>query len=245
MIARWAWRILVIVVLLAAWEAYGEFVDDTWTSRPLLVALRLRDWGAGMLLRNTAVTISEIFFGLLIGVPAGSLVGIGLGRLPALSRLLRPLLLAANSVPVVALAPLLIMWFGLGQAPKIALVALVSFFLLFFNAYAGVQAIDEDLVDMLRLMGATGDEIFFKAVLPGSTIWLFAGLRVALPYALIAATVGEMMLARDGLGFLITDAAGQFDMTGVFAALAVLMALGVVIAEVAARCESWVLRWRA
>jgi NitT/TauT family transport system permease protein len=242
---RWAWRILVIGVLLTAWETYGEYVDDTWTSRPLLIVRQLHDWGAVLLLQNIAVTISEIVCGLLIGVPLGSVAGIALGRMKRTAQLLQPFLLAANSVPVVALAPLLIMWFGLGQAPKIALVALVTFFLLFFNAYSGVQAIDEDLVDMLRLMGASPREIFFRAVLPGTATWLFAGLRTALPYALIAATVGEMMLARDGLGFLITDAAGQFDMTGVFAALAVLMALGVAIAALAQRCESWVLRWRA
>jgi NitT/TauT family transport system permease protein len=123
-------------------------------------------------------------------------------------------------------------------------VALVSFFLLFFNAYAGVNAIEADLLETLALMGADRREVFFKVQLPGTATWLFAGLRTALPYALIAATVGEMMLARDGMGFLITEAASQYDMTGFYAGLCVLMLLGVVLAAVASRLESWVLRWK-
>jgi NitT/TauT family transport system permease protein len=158
---------------------------------------------------------------------------------------LRQVVVAANSVPIVALAPLLIMWFGLGLAPKVALVALVSYFLLFFNTFSGVTTIDGDLIDALRLMGANSREILRKVVLPATMPWVLSGLRSALPYSLIAATVGEMMLARDGLGFLVTQFAGQYDMTGVYAALVVLMILGVIVAELAARSEAWLLRWRA
>ena len=122
--------------------------------------------------------------------------------------------------------------------------ALVSFFLLFFNTYSGVATIDRDVLDALRLMGANRQEVLVKVVLPATMPWVLSGLKSALPYALIAATVGEMMLARNGLGFLITQFAGQYDMTGVYATLVVLMALGVILAELASRSEAWILRWR-
>jgi NitT/TauT family transport system permease protein len=144
----------------------------------------------------------------------------------------------------VALAPLLIMWFGLGLMPKIALVTLVSFLLLFFNTFAGARAVDKDWIALLQVMGATPRELFQKVAAPACMTWIMSGLKNALPYALIAATIGEIMLAREGLGFLITEAAGQFDMTGVYTALFVMMVLGAVINELAARVEGWLLRWR-
>jgi NitT/TauT family transport system permease protein len=241
---RIAWRVAFALVVLGIWQAAGSLWGDEWISRPTLVAARIVELARTGLAGHIATTLSEIALGLLIGVPLGTLTGILLGRTRLLSSLLRPVIVAANSVPIVALAPLLIMWFGLGLAPKIALVALVSYFLLFFNTYSGVTTIDDDLIDGLRLMGANRREILRKVVLPATMPWVLSGLKSALPYALIAATVGEMMLARDGLGFLVTQFAGQYDMTGVYAALVVLMILGVLIAELAARTEAWMLRWR-
>jgi NitT/TauT family transport system permease protein len=241
---RIAWRAAFALVLLGIWQAAGALGDDEWISRPTLVAARIVDLARTGLAGHIATTLSEIALGLLIGVPLGTLAGILLGRTRVLSSLLRPVIVAANSVPIIALAPLLIMWFGLGLTPKVALVALVSFFLLFFNTYSGVTTIDDDLIDALRLMGANRREILRKVVLPATMPWALSGLKSALPYALIAATVGEMMLARNGLGFLVTQFAGEYDMTGVYAALVVLMILGVLIADLAARTEAWILRWR-
>jgi NitT/TauT family transport system permease protein len=243
-IERSAARVAFVVVLLVIWQLYGALAGDEWTSRPTLVAVKIWQLAQNGLAGHIATTLSEIVMGLAIGVPAGTIAGILLGRAQALSALLRPAIVAANSVPVIALAPLLIMWFGLGLTPKVALVALVSFFLLFFNTYSGVTTIDDDLLDALRLMGASRREVLQKVVLPATMPWVLSGLKSALPYALIAATVGEMMLARNGLGFLVTQFAGQYDMTGVYATLVVLMALGIVIGEIAARTEAWILRWR-
>jgi len=241
---RSAARVAFVVVLLAIWQLYGALAGDEWTSRPTLVALKIWQLAQTGLAGHIATTLSEIVMGLAIGVPVGTFAGILLGRTQVLSALLRPAIVAANSVPVIALAPLLIMWFGLGLTPKVVLVALVSFFLLFFNTYSGVSTIDDDLLDALRLMGASRREVLQKVVLPATMPWVLSGLKSALPYALIAATVGEMMLARSGLGFLVTQFAGQYDMTGVYATLVVLMALGIVIGEIAARSERWILRWR-
>jgi NitT/TauT family transport system permease protein len=240
----WIPRIILAIALFGLWEFFGRFVDATWTSQPSLIAIRLVEWALGGLARHIAATLTEIVLGLCIGVPTGVVVGMWLGRSPLVAALLRPIIMGLNSVPVVALSPLLIMWFGLGMQPKIALVTLVCFLLLFFNTFAGAQAVDRDWIATLQIMGATPREQFQKAVAPACMTWIMSGLKNALPYSLIAATIGEMMMAREGLGRLITDSASQFDMTGVYAALVVLMVLGAAINEVATRSETWLLRWR-
>ena len=230
--------------MLIGWELFGRLVDSTWTSQPSDVAVQIATWAADGLAWNIAVTLTEMVIGLAIGVPAGILLGMWLGRSPRVAGLLYPFIVVLNSVPVVALAPLLIMWFGLGMQPKIALVALVSFLLLFFNTFAGAQAVDRDLINSLALMGANRRERFRMAIAPACVTWIFAGLKNALPYALIAATIGEMMVARAGLGFLITSASAIFDMTALYAVLVVLMLLGAGINMLAERSEAWFLRWR-
>ncbi|WP_181832530.1 ABC transporter permease [Bosea caraganae] len=238
------WRGLLLAVLVAVWQLGGDRTATGWISSPGLVATRLADLASGELWGHVAVTLAEMILGLAIGVPAGVLAGLILGRMPLTALLLRPLIVALYSVPLVTLAPLLILWFGLDMAPKIFLVAGVSFFLLFFNTFAGVQAVDGDQQTTLLLMGASRSEMFLKLVAPASMAWIFAGLKVALPYALIAAVVGEMMAARSGMGSLLTDAAAQIDMTGLYAVLIVLMILGVAVASAASQVEAHVLRWR-
>lgn len=240
----WIPRAVLLALALASWEWAGHSANGEWISRPSAIVMRLGEMiGAGLPI-DIAVTLGEIAAGLAIGGPAGVLLGLWLGRNPLAAGLLSPVVVALNSIPFVALAPLMIMWFGLGVLPKIVLVALVTFFIMFFNAYSGVLAVDRDLIDGLHLMGAAPDETFRKVVLPGATAWIMSGLKSAVPYGLIGATVGEMMLARRGIGHLVTQAASQFDMTGVYAALFVLMLLGIVLNEAVALTEARLLRWR-
>ena len=237
-------RIGLMATLLVGWELAGRFVDPTWISMPSLIAARLARWAGDDLALHAATTVAEMALGLAIGVPAGVLSGIVLGRSPWLATLLRPIIVALYSVPLVTLAPLLILWFGLDMEPKMVLVAVVVFFLIFFNTFSGVQAIDRDLIASFTLMGASRREEFQKLILPAASAWILSGLKIALPYALIAATVGEMIAARRGLGFLVTRAASQIDMTGLYAALIVLMLIGVAIGAAANALEAHVLRWR-
>jgi NitT/TauT family transport system permease protein len=238
------WRVILATGILAAWELYARFVDSTWTSQPSAILARLGELVTGRLPTDIAVTLSEIGLGFLIGVPIAVILGLWLGRTPTVAALLRPIIVTLNSVPVVALAPLLIMWFGLGLAPKVAMVASVVFFLVFFNTLAGAQAVDQDLVETLQIMGATRSENFQKIIAPASVAWILAGLKAALPYSLIAATVGEMLLSQAGLGNYIATAGSQFDLTGVYCGLLVLMLLGATFSECAHQLERIVLRWR-
>jgi NitT/TauT family transport system permease protein len=240
----WLWRCIVAVLLLGTWQLFGELVDTTWISEPSLIIRRLVELAAGSLAKDIGVTLSEIGLGLALGLPAGVLAGLILGRSRFAAALLRPVIVGVNAIPALALAPLLIMWFGLGIAPKIVLVAIVVFFVIFFNTFAGVQAVDKDWIAMLEVMGAGRRERFQKVIAPACLTWILSGLRAALPYSLIAAIVGELLFAQAGVGHLITTAATQLDMTGIYAGLFVLMVLGALLSEVAARLERWLLVWR-
>jgi NitT/TauT family transport system permease protein len=237
-------RIALGVVLLTAWEWAGRTFGHSWTSLPSLIGERLLVWGTTTLWRNIGVTLAEIGIGLAIGATAGIALGLLLGRTRVTSVVVRPLIIALYSVPIVTLAPLLILWFGLELAPKIALVATSALFLLFFNTFSGVQAIDRDLLQSLKLMGARGGEEFRMIALPGSMPWIVSGLKIAVPYAFAAAVTGELLAAREGLGSLLSAAAAQFDMTGLYAALFVLMVLGILANLAMTWLEKWLLRWR-
>lgn len=237
-------RLLLGLAILVVWELAGRTYGHDWSSLPSLIGARLFQWVQGDLLMHVSVTLMELVIGFAIGSTGGILAGLLLGRSPVGAAICRPFIVAAYSVPMVTLAPLLILWFGLDLAPKIVLVSLVVFFLLFFNTFTGVQTVDADLVATLRLMGANPREQFQKVVAPASLVWIVSGLKLALPYALVAATVSEMLASRRGIGSLVAKAAQQFDMTALYSALFVLMILGVLIASGAIRMENYLLRWR-
>ena len=237
-------QLALAALLLAAWETYGQVHGEGLTSMPSLVGARLMTWAAEDLYLHVAVTLVEVLTGLALGTAAGVSIGLLLGRLPNAGELARPIIVALYSVPMIALAPLLIMLFGLDLLPKIVLITLVVFFLLFFNTFAGVQAVDEDMVAAIRLMGSTSLEDFSKVIAPGSLIWIIGGMKVALPYSLVAATTAEMLASRRGLGWLLVQSSSQYDITGVYAVLAILTVLSIVISESASQLENWLLRWR-
>ena len=238
------WQIAVGVALLGGWEAIGRFYGNQWTSEPSLIAARLVQWAQGDLYIHFVTTLTEVVVGLVIGGAFGIFAGLVLGRSPLLSVILRPIIVAFYSVPLIALAPLFIMFFGLDMLPKIVLVTIVVFFLMFFNTFAGATSVDHDLIVQVELMGSNRREKFQKVVAPACMAWIIGGIKIALPYALVAATTGEMLAARRGLGFLLSDAASQFDMTSLYAALFILMMMGLAVSEAAAWAERRILRWR-
>jgi len=243
-LAVMAMRIALAVTLIAAWEGAGRTFGSTWTSLPSLISLRLLEWGNGDLARHILVTVQEIGAGLLIGGVGGVTIGLLLGRARVLGPLFRPIVFGLYSIPVVALAPLLILWFGLELTPKIVLVAISAFFLLFFNTFSGVQTVDADLVASMRLMGANRGEEFRRVIVPGAMPWIVSGFKIAVPYAFAAAVTGELLAAREGLGSLLSRAAAQFDMTGLYAALLVLMAMGIAASALMLVVERHLLKWR-
>jgi NitT/TauT family transport system permease protein len=240
------WRLLIIVVGLSFWQfASGRLIKSFWISSPSEIWRQLVDWVVtGDLWIHLEVTLIETIMGFVLGAIAGVLFGLALGLNRRLAAVLDPFIVAFYSLPKIALAPLFILWFGVGLASKVVLATFVVFFLVFYNTYAGTLAVEQELVDVLRLMGASKAQIIRKVILPSALIWIFTGMKSSVPYALIGAVVGEMMASNRGLGYLIQAAAGQYDTGGVFAALFVLMIIATGLHELLKQSERIMLRWR-
>src|SRR5665213_1073723 len=240
-----ACQVALGVALLLLWQgASDRLVDSFFISNPIAVGERLYGWIAdGSLFLHIWATVYETLLGFIIGAVIGAVLGVWLGVSPFASRLLNPYLGALNALPKVALAPLFVLWFGLGIESKIALAAVLVLFLVFLNTFAGVRQVDQDLIDGARLMRATRMQLVTKVIVPSALSWVFAGLRVSVPYALIGAVLGEMIASNRGLGYLVQYSGAQFDTAGVFAVLIVIallaMALNFMVDIVQYRMERW------
>ena len=190
------------------------------------------------------ITLLEAVAGFVLGGLAGMVAGVVLARSRLLGRVLDPFILMFYSLPKVALAPLFVIWFGIGMEMKITLTATIVFFLVFLNTYTGVKNVSRELEAILRLMGAKEWHVLVKVVLPSAVTWVFTGLRLSVPYALIGAIVGELIVANRGLGYLLSNAAGQFNTAGVFAALAAIVMLALLLNLVVRLIERSVLPWQ-
>jgi NitT/TauT family transport system permease protein len=221
-------RLAIVAAVLGAWEfVSGRWLDAFFISKPSAIWAVLWNWiSTGDILVHLEATLIEMALGLLLGGIGGVLFGFMLGRVIWLAKLIDPLVTAVYSLPKVALAPLFILWFGVDLASKVVLTAVVCFFLVFYNTYAGVRAVDTDLVDVVRVMGGKRADLLLKVVLPSAAVWIYTGLRLAVPYALIGAVVGEIVASNKGLGFLLAHAAGTFNTAATFAALFILMVIG-------------------
>lgn len=233
-------------VTLLAWQfASGTVVDRLFISDPVSVAERLYKWTAdGSIFLHTWITLYEAVAGFVIGSLVGITLGIWLGISVFTSRLLNPFILAFYALPKIALAPLFLLWFGLGTEAKVVFAAAVVFFLSFYNTFTGVRAVDRDLVDTVRLMRAGFFQVLLKVIIPSAGSWIFAGLQISVPYALIGAIVGEILAANAGLGYLLQRSGAAFDTTGIFAALTVTAVLAVVINQIVDRAQSRLESWR-
>ena len=240
------YRIAVAVIFLAIWQGVsGRLVNPFWLSSPLEIATTLWAWTwSGLLERHLLVTFQETAIGFLIGATTAIIAALAIGRSDTARRVVDPFVTAVYGVPKVALAPLFIMWFGIGLTPKIVLAAVSVFFLMFFNTMSGVRQVDRRLIEAMTLMGASPLYIQKKVVLPAALPWIFTGLKLGLPYGFVGAVAAEMMASNQGIGFLTQDSAGQFNTAGVFAALFALMAVTTLLNEGLGWLERWLFRWR-
>jgi sulfonate transport system permease protein len=239
-------QVVLGLVLLFLWQgASGRLVDSFFISNPIAVGTRLTGWIAdGSLFLHIWATVYATVMGFFAGAVGGVVLGIWLGVSPFTSRLLNPYLNALNALPKVALAPLFVLWFGLGIESKIALAAVLVLFLVFLNTYAGVREVDQDLIDGARLMKATRIQVITKVIIPSAMSWVFAGLKISVPYALIGAVLGEMIAANRGLGYLVQFSGSQFDTAGVFAVLIVIALLAVALNFLVEIVQHRMQRWR-
>ncbi|MCW5730337.1 MAG: ABC transporter permease [Alphaproteobacteria bacterium] len=241
-----ALRLLVLVLLLGIWEfASGRLVSAFFISKPSSIGAKF--WSIlidGTLLRNMGITASEAVTGFIVGGLAGAIVGLALGRSVTLAKVFDPFITAFYSMPKVALAPLFILWFGVDFQMRVLFTAVIVFFLVFLNTYTGVRNVSRELMTVFRLMGARESHLARMVVVPSAITWVFAGLRLSVPYALIGAIVAEIMAGNSGLGYLVEHAAAQFDTSGVFAALLGVMILALALNLAVKLLERVLMPWR-
>ncbi len=234
----------VFVGLWQVLSATGK-IDEFYFSRPSDIAGRVGDWAAdGSLARHLSATLTEAAWALAIGVALGMLAGFALARRPSLDVALGPYLRMSNAIPRVVLAPIFILWFGLGMWSKVALGVTLVFFVVFFNTYQGVRDVDPAVLANARMLGATERQLTRHVLLPSALTWIFSSLHISVGYALVGAVIGEYLGATEGIGYLIAQSEGLFDTTGVFAGLAVLLVVVLVVDAGVGRLERRLLRWK-
>ena len=238
-------QITILVVILACWEYLVTEASLPYFSRPTLVAAKLYELlSQPTIYRHISVTLSEIAVGYALGAGFGLSLGFVLGRSQFLSAVLQPYIIGLYSIPKIALAPVFIVWLGLGMASKVAVVFLASFFLVFFNTYSGLLAINEELVRLARLMGATWPQVIMRVILPAAAHQIFLGLRTAVPYAVIGAVIGEYIGSHEGLGYFILYASQTYDAPAMFSGIIILVAIVFAANFGLTWLEGRVIRWR-
>jgi NitT/TauT family transport system permease protein len=239
-------RILFAGVFLGAWQ-YGadRWFDSFFFSTPARiltqVVYELVDPG---FYRDLAVTGIEMGVGFAIGAGGGIGLGVLLARWAYVAKMLDPFLLALYSIPRVALAPMLIVWFGIGYSSKIFLGATLVFFITFFNTLAGIRSVDKALCDIARIMKATEWQVFRKVMLPSASSWILTSVKISLPFALVGVILGEFLVSSQGLGYRLNAYSTGYNITGAMAIVFLMMVLMLVLTAINTAVEARALRWR-
>jgi NitT/TauT family transport system permease protein len=242
------WQVLLGVAILAGWQemANAGKLDKFFFSRPTDIAARIVDWvRTGSIWPHLIVTMEEAALAFALGAASGMIFGFALARAPRLGQLFDPYIRVLNALPRVVLAPIFLLWFGLGIWSKVVLGVTVVFFIVFFNTHQGVREVDPVVVNNARMLGASEWQLVRHVLIPSALTWVFSSLHISIGFAMIAVVVGEYLGAARGVGYLISQAEGTFDTTGVFAGMVVLSAVVLVIGWGVNRLEHWLLRWKA
>ncbi len=241
---RWLWPALILLALLALWEAFARlFHAPAWLlPTPSAIGGELgHSWG--LLWGHTLVTLEEVLIGFALALAVGILLAIAIAYSQLLERSIYPIVIASQTIPVIAIAPLLLIWVGYGLWPKVIVVALISFFPIVVNMVDGLKSVDADMVNMLRTLGGSRWDAFTKVQVPTSLPYLFSGARIAVAVSVIGAVIGEWVGASKGLGYLMLRSAPYFQTSRVFAAILILSVIGVGLFAVVSVLERVLLPW--
>ena len=246
---RWwvpAGRALFVAVALLAWQAADvRLVPDFVISSPTHVAAKLAALLAtGKVWPDVVVSVEELALGYASGALAGIVVGVLLGLWPLAAAVFEPIISAVNGIPKVALAPLFLLWLGIGLMSKVGIASMSVFFVAFYHTYLGMTLVPQNLVDVLRLMDAPRRTIVRRVVIPSITAPIMAGLKAGVPFAMIGVVVGEFVASDSGVGFYIRRSTEQYDSAGVFAGIIVLVVIILAAGALLNGVERRALRWR-
>ena len=242
---------LLLVTLLGSWEGAVRFFNVPKHLVPPFSDVAVALWrglATGPMAKDGfwyhgGVTLAEILLGFGIGSGVGLAMGIVVSQMPRLEALLEPYVAALQSVPKVAVAPIIVVWLGFGISSKVVIICMLTFFPVLVTSIAGFKAVDSDRIDLLRSLSATPWQIFRKAKFPGALPYIFAGLNMAAAFSVVGAVVGEFVGAQAGLGVLILQMEAQADTGGSFAVCVVLSVIGIALTSLLRRVQARVLHW--
>ncbi len=266
------WQIAILIVSLSIWQ-WGfdvskallpkawvpKILDPYFVSKPTAIWTSFLKLGcfsdpAGFtacfnenqnnLWLATVVTIKNMLWGFMWGASLGIFAGLILGRSEYLSKIFEPYIVAMNSIPRIALVPLIILMFGLGDLSKIVTASIVVFFVVFFNTFEGTRSVDRDQIAAARLLGASELTVLRTVVIPSALAWVFASLTPAVSFALIGVIVGEFIGAERGLGKLIIEAEARANAAEMMVSIFVMMIVGILLAFMVRRVQAYLLRWQ-
>lgn len=238
---------IAILIFLGLWEligylgSYPSFIlpSPQEVLRKSIVVIR-----DGTLWHHTRVTLLEVFLGLALGLSVATLLGYLLAKSQPLERLISPYIVASQAIPIVALAPLLVIWFGFGLLSKVVVCALIVFFPVLVNTIVGLRSVERELVDLLRSLGANRWQMLTMLEAPAALPVLLGGLRIGVTLSVVGAVVGEFVAADEGLGFLINLSRGLFDTPLMFVALFTLVFIALTLYGSVVALEGILLSWR-
>lgn len=245
-------RVLTAVLVLASWQLFSKtwhIVDPFFFGWPTGVYTRLRDWiehgtAYGSLWLQIWTTLKEALLGFVFGVAGGILFGIALGQIRFLADVIGPYIKIMNAIPRIVLGSIFLIWLGIGTSSKVALAAVLVFFVVFFNSFQGVREVDRNFIANARVLGASRLAVTRHVVLPSALTWIIASLHVAFGFAIIGAIVGEFLGAQHGLGLVISTAQGNFDPNGVFGAMLIIAIVALTAEALISQLERRLLSWR-
>jgi NitT/TauT family transport system permease protein len=240
-------QVAVFVLLVGVWQALAAFnlIDPFFFSRPSAIAAKIWEWLlGGYIWPHLAVTLLEALLAFAIGAVLGVAAGLAFARIELLAAVFDPYIRILNALPRVILAPIFILWFGLGVASKVALGVTLVFFIVFFNTFQGIREVDPVVRNNARMLQASDRQMLRYVYLPSAMAWIFSSLHTSIGFALVGAVVGEYIGASRGIGYVVAQAQGVFDTTGVFAGLILTSAVVLCIDLAINRLERHLLRWR-
>ena len=238
--------VVSVLVGLALWEVAGRYLvqNKLFLATPIQALEKIwKTLLTGELVHHSWVSAQEFVIGFVAACIAGILIGMVMARSERAADALNPWVSGIYATPVIAVAPLFILWFGIGIWSKVAVVVSLVIFPVIINTEVGIRSADKQLIEMVRSFGATPTQIFWKASLPAATPFILAGIRLGVGRGLIGVVVGELFGARAGLGFLIVQAAEVFDMPLLFAGIIVLAAAGIILTAAFRALERHLVPW--
>lgn len=252
-----AWQIAIFVALFAVWQwgtqiawlaKHVKILDPFFISSPGRIFQRFIELSQPTLPQplqaRVLTTVANTLLGFLVGVSSGFAAGLYLGRDPYLAAILEPYIVAFNTLPRIALVPLVTLLFGFGVVSKVVNAWLIVFFIVFFNTFEGVKNVDRDLVNAARMLGATSGQIMRTVYVPSALAWTFASLSPAISFALIGVVIAEFLGGDTGIGYLIISSMATMEAADMMVALIVLGTVGIALAMLVKRLEKFLLRWQ-